>query len=180
MSHTLIEGLLAIAGRDHRFAASADVVHVVLCGTLLGHHRRGALSPRSAVWRTIPSVSRVTAVPERLGATFLDTASGATVVIPLTEVDIRRCPPKGRRLARFLEPTGFSGPCNVNFKRADDGRIVVFEINPRFGGSLMRPANRGDLAETLAVIVARARERAENTPAPISRDVQPDAAFSPR
>ena len=297
LSHTLIEGWLGLTRRDRRLATSADGVHVVLYGALLGHHWRNALSPRSPVWPTIPSVARVTVVPPRFGAAFLATATDATVVIPLTEVDIRRCPPQGRRLAptpdtvdvyadkrrfaafiaahglddvaagdiplagpipypcvlkrldlrngegvaridtpeslakhlarrpwrghdvvlqtwiggssefvthlvcdtgrilwhrtyrydlsggvsvrtskragtmvpaeigaadlatlaRFLAPTGFSGPCNVNYKRTADGRIVVFEINPRFGGSLMRPQNRGDIAEALAVIVAHAR-----------------------
>ncbi len=299
VSKSLIEAWLALTGRDRRVGTATDGLHVVLYGTLLGHHWRNSLSPRSPVWRTIPDVARVTILPERFGTSILGTASASasTVVIPLTEVDIRRCPATGRRLAptvdtvdvyadkrrfaafiaahglddvaagdiplsgpipypcvlkrldlrngvgvaridsaeslarhlarrpwhghdvvlqswidghaefvthlvcetgrvlwhrtyryelaggvsvrtskragtmertdigetdlatlaRFLEPTGFSGPCNVNYKRTGDGRIVVFEINPRFGGSLMRPQNRADLAEALAVIVAHAR-----------------------
>lgn len=319
-SQALIEGWLALTGRDRRVGTSGDGLRVVLYGTLLGHHWRNSLYPRSVVWRSIPSVTRVTVVPERFGGTILDTVSADTVVIPLTEIDIRRCPPRGRRLAptpdtvdvygdkrrfaafvtaerlddvaaadiplsgpipypcalkrldlrngkgvalidspasleahlarspwrdhdvvlqawidgrtefvthlvcdagrilwhrtyryelaegtsvrtskragtttrtdidaqdladmaRFLEPTGYSGPCNVNFKRAGNGRIVVFEINPRFGGSLMRPSNRGDLAEALAVIVAHARQPTESTAAPIAGRAQAATAFAPR
>lgn len=60
-------------------------------------------------------------------------------------------------MERLLIPTGYDGPCNVNFKRRASGRIAVFEINPRFGGSLVRPEARADLAAALAVIVAHAR-----------------------
>ena len=60
-------------------------------------------------------------------------------------------------MERFLVPTGYDGPCNVNFKRRADGRIAVFEINPRFGGSLMRPDGLADLAEAVRVLIDHAR-----------------------
>jgi predicted ATP-grasp superfamily ATP-dependent carboligase len=62
-------------------------------------------------------------------------------------------------LERFLEPLGFSGPCNFNFRRRPSGEMAVFEINPRFGGSLFRPARHADLAEALNVIVAHVEWR---------------------
>jgi hypothetical protein len=49
-------------------------------------------------------------------------------------------------LQSFLTPCRFSGACNANFKRhPTTGRIVVFEINPRLGGSLMLQKTRADL-----------------------------------
>ena len=98
MSHALIEGWLRLIRRDRRFDAPANGLHVVFYGTPLGHHWRNGLSPRSPVWRTIPHIARVTLLPA-LFRRFLDTTTEATVVIPLTEEDIRSCPGKGRRLA---------------------------------------------------------------------------------
>lgn len=59
-------------------------------------------------------------------------------------------------LEKFLLPLAYSGPCNVDCTWDDAGRLVVFEINPRMGGSLMSPANRTDLADCLSVIIAEA------------------------
>lgn len=60
------------------------------------------------------------------------------------------------KLESFLLPLAYSGPCNVDCTWDDDGRLVVFEINPRLGGSLMRPENAVDLAACLSVIIAHA------------------------
>ncbi len=56
-------------------------------------------------------------------------------------------------IGRFLRPLAYSGPCNVDYKIAPDGGIVVLEINPRLGGSLMRPENVGFLARALSEII---------------------------
>lgn len=58
---------------------------------------------------------------------------------------------------RFLRPLNFDGPANFDFKRRSDGRIAVFEINPRFGGSLMQAGNVRDLAQAMAVILEHGR-----------------------
>jgi len=60
-------------------------------------------------------------------------------------------------LERFLLPLGFDGPIAVDFKRRADGRLCVIEINPRFGGSLMRPEHADDLDAALAVLLANAK-----------------------
>ena len=63
-------------------------------------------------------------------------------------------------LERFLLPLGFDGPASVDFRRRSDGRLAILEINPRLGGSLMRPENVGDLAGALRSIIRRAKWRA--------------------
>lgn len=292
----LVEIWLGLTGRRGATAGKGGL-EVVFYGQMLDDHWRAALKAPSSVWTTIPSVSCVTHAPRGLGDFLVRTADPSTVVIPLIERDIARCPKGGRRLAptpeacaifadkrrfaafvdtqglgdvaargfppeappafpcvlkrvderngrgivrvdtpedlarrldeptwrgrdvvlqewidgvnefvthlvcergrilwhrtyvyglkpgetirsdariaskapadlavadladmeRLLIPTRYDGPCNVNFKRRADGRIAVFEINPRFGGSLVRPEARADLAEALAVIVAKAR-----------------------
>ncbi len=54
---------------------------------------------------------------------------------------------------RFLEPLLFSGPCNIDYKFNDQGEIVIFEINPRLGGSLLRPEYLSDLKAALECII---------------------------
>lgn len=61
-------------------------------------------------------------------------------------------------LEKFLMPLAYSGPCNVDCTWDAAGRLVVLEINPRMGGSLMSPANRTDLADCLSMIIAQAVE----------------------
>lgn len=39
---------------------------------------------------------------------------------------------------RFLKPLAYSGPCNIDYKWDESGKLRIFEINPRLGGSLMR------------------------------------------
>jgi len=55
--------------------------------------------------------------------------------LPLYQI-IRRCPYLGV-FARILTSIGFQGLCCVNYKVAR-GVPYIFEINPRFGGSLSR------------------------------------------
>ncbi len=73
--------------------------------------------------------------------------------------DLRPHQPTERALeqiASFLEPLRYTGPCNVDYKLAADGSVVVFEVNPRLGGSLFLPANVDRLREALACIVDHA------------------------
>lgn len=57
------------------------------------------------------------------------------------------------QIETFLAPLSYSGPCNADYKLSADGKITVFEINPRLGGSLMMPANVGYLHGALRHIV---------------------------
>jgi carbamoylphosphate synthase large subunit len=59
-------------------------------------------------------------------------------------------------LTRFLAPLGYTGPCNVDYKRTKDGSVRVFEINPRLGRSLMMPEHVDALAGCLSCIIANA------------------------
>jgi hypothetical protein len=63
-----------------------------------------------------------------------------------------------RQMERFLRPLRFSGPVNFDYKRGPGG-IVVFEINPRLGGSLFREQNVGDLRACLIAIARHAQWR---------------------
>lgn len=68
-------------------------------------------------------------------------------------------PPDGALdvIARFLAPLRFDGPCNVDYKLMPDGSVKILEINPRLGGSLMRPGNTAHLRDCLACIIDHAR-----------------------
>jgi carbamoylphosphate synthase large subunit len=57
---------------------------------------------------------------------------------------------------RLLLPLGYDGPATVDYRRRPDGRLAVFEINPRFGGSLMRPAHEDDLVMSLRTVLDNA------------------------
>jgi carbamoylphosphate synthase large subunit len=63
-----------------------------------------------------------------------------------------------RQIEAVLLPLAFSGPCNVDYKLAVDGRIQIFEINPRLGGTLMLPAQATELRAALTCIVEHARQ----------------------
>lgn len=67
-------------------------------------------------------------------------------------------PPAGALVSieRLLLPLAYDGPCNIDYTLTPEGRIAVFEINPRFGGTLMLPINRGYLQQTLSCIIANA------------------------
>jgi hypothetical protein len=61
-----------------------------------------------------------------------------------------------RQLQRFLLPLNYSGPCNFDLKLTPDGTVAVMEVNPRLGGSLMRPENAPYLQAALSCIVRNA------------------------
>ncbi len=56
----------------------------------------------------------------------------------------------------FLKPLAFSGPCNVDYTFGPDGKIIIFEINPRLGGSLISEENISDLRAALSCIIRHA------------------------
>ncbi len=60
------------------------------------------------------------------------------------------------QIKEFLSPLSYCGPCNVDYKISDSGRIIVFEINPRLGGSLMMPRNVNYLRDALSHIIKAA------------------------
>lgn len=57
---------------------------------------------------------------------------------------------------RVLVALRYSGPVSFDW-RAPGGRVVIFEINPRFGGSMMLPINHADLTAALTAVVQNAR-----------------------
>ena len=61
------------------------------------------------------------------------------------------------QIEAVLRPLAFSGPCNVDYKRTADGRLQIFEINPRLGGALLLKSNAGLLRQALGHIFAAAR-----------------------
>jgi hypothetical protein len=60
-------------------------------------------------------------------------------------------------IGKFLKPLSYDGPCNVDYKISDEGELVVLEINPRLGGSLMDGRHVDDLAVSLSHIIDNAR-----------------------
>ena len=56
-----------------------------------------------------------------------------------------------------LAPLGYRGPCVIDYKIAGEGRVQIFEINPRLGGTLLLKSNAGLLREALGHILAAAR-----------------------
>lgn len=60
------------------------------------------------------------------------------------------------QMERFVAAIGYDGPASFDYRRRDDGRIMVFEINPRFGGSMMRPENDADLRAGLQAVIDHA------------------------
>jgi carbamoylphosphate synthase large subunit len=60
------------------------------------------------------------------------------------------------QLEKFLLPLRYSGPCNIDYKIDRNGKLLVFEINPRFGGSLMLPENENYLREAIVSIIKNA------------------------
>jgi hypothetical protein len=61
------------------------------------------------------------------------------------------------QIAEILAPLGFSGPCSIDYRLSASGDLVIFEINPRFGGTLTLPGHRDRLREALACIIDHAR-----------------------
>jgi carbamoylphosphate synthase large subunit len=58
------------------------------------------------------------------------------------------------QIERLLVPLAYRGPCVVNYKLDAGGRARIFEINPRFGGSLLQGSERERLREALACLLA--------------------------
>ena len=58
-----------------------------------------------------------------------------------------------KAFSSILSPLRYSGPCCIDYRLSPAGEPIVFEINPRFGGSLMRPHNLEDLREAVAWIL---------------------------
>jgi len=57
-------------------------------------------------------------------------------------------------LEALLQPLAYDGPLNADYKLDADGAVSLFEINPRFGGSLMRPQYLPDLRAALQCLLA--------------------------
>lgn len=57
---------------------------------------------------------------------------------------------------RLLRPLGYSGPCNVDYTIRESGQVAVFEVNPRFGGSMFLPQNRDLLKQALTCLIENA------------------------
>lgn len=57
-------------------------------------------------------------------------------------------------LERFLVPLDYSGAVSFDYRLMPDGSLKVFEINPRFGGSMMRAENLEDMRQGLATLIA--------------------------
>ena len=75
-------------------------------------------------------------------------------------LSLQRIPQTAARLAEFeafLAPLRFTGPVNIDYRIRADGRTAVLEMNPRLGGSLMRPANAPDLRAAVTVLLQHAR-----------------------
>jgi hypothetical protein len=62
-----------------------------------------------------------------------------------------------KQFETVLAPLDYRGPCVIDYKIADDGRVQIFEINPRLGGTLLLKSNAGLLREALGHILAAAR-----------------------
>ena len=60
------------------------------------------------------------------------------------------------QLVSFLIPLGYSGPVAFDYRIDAQGQLKVLEINPRLGGSLMRPENVHDLRAALDAIIENA------------------------
>ena len=67
-------------------------------------------------------------------------------------------PPPGvlDALERLLRPLDYSGPCNMDYTLRPSGDIAVFEINPRFGGTMFLPQTRAQLTEALTCLISAA------------------------
>ena len=62
-------------------------------------------------------------------------------------------------LARIMGSFGYDGPVNIDYKMVPDRRKpgrkrpVIFDVNPRLGGSLMRPENTQHLVQAVRHII---------------------------
>jgi predicted ATP-grasp superfamily ATP-dependent carboligase len=75
--------------------------------------------------------------------------------LPTNILETKRVSINSGLLAKFdetLSALNYSGPCNIGFK-LQDSNLKILEINPRLGGSLMRPENVDLLADCLRVMI---------------------------
>jgi len=73
-------------------------------------------------------------------------------------IEFKRSPQSDQVMSLFsqiVRRLNFTGPCNVNFKLID-GLPIIFEINPRLGGSLMRKQSIDALAKVVGAILNHA------------------------
>jgi hypothetical protein len=93
--------------------------------------------------------------------TFASTMSGPLVVKSedndKTRHTVDMPPGVQAQIERLLVPLDYRGPCVANYKLAADGTARIFEINPRFGGSLLRRPQVDLLREALGHLLAAAR-----------------------
>jgi len=85
---------------------------------------------------------------------------------PMTRIQTIEVHPGRRRIEvppavlsafeQVLVTLGYSGPASFDWRPRGEG-AVLFEINPRFGGSLMLEMNRDDLRAALTALVQHAR-----------------------
>jgi hypothetical protein len=93
--------------------------------------------------------------------TFASTMTGP-LVIKSEETDKNRQTvemPAGvqEQIEHVLAPLAYRGPCVVNYKLDANGRARIFEINPRFGGSLLQRPQVELLREALGHLLDAAR-----------------------
>ena len=93
--------------------------------------------------------------------TFVSTMGGPAVVKTEDNDKNRRtieaAPGVLQQIEAVLRPLAFGGPCIVNYKMRENGDVQIFEINPRFGGSLIQPAPAPRLREAVAALLRVAR-----------------------
>jgi carbamoylphosphate synthase large subunit len=89
--------------------------------------------------------------------TFVSTMGGPAVVKTEDNDKNRRtieaAPTVLQQIEAVLGPLAFHGPCIVNYKLRADGDIQIFEINPRFGGSLLQPAQAPQLRQAITALL---------------------------
>jgi biotin carboxylase len=56
---------------------------------------------------------------------------------------------------RILKAFNYEGPANFNYK-LKDGKPIIFEMNPRMGGSMMKPKFRHLVAGCVEAIIINA------------------------
>ncbi len=61
-----------------------------------------------------------------------------------------------QQLMQVMQPLHYNGPCCIDYRIREDGRIAVMEINPRLGGTLMKPPFVEDLRVFLRCIIRQA------------------------
>lgn len=59
-------------------------------------------------------------------------------------------------ICSLMQRISYNGPCNIDYKIRKDGRIAIFEINPRLGGSLFLPEYHQHLAIAFNLIIENA------------------------